>query len=78
MKNNKFWISICLCLAIASPLIITSSTWIDPVFAQADGTKKAQAEKLNQEGEELADRGDFQSALLKYQQALICRTIFSA
>ena len=68
MKTARVLLSVCLCLSIEYPLVIANS--IAPAVAQSNSARQAEAAKLNREGEELADRGDLQAALVKYQQAL--------
>jgi CHAT domain-containing protein/tetratricopeptide (TPR) repeat protein len=70
MKTTQFLLSIGLCLAIGLPLTITNSIAILPAIAQANNSNRQAAEKLNQEGLNLAEQGNFPAALVKYQQAL--------
>ena len=63
LLSISLWISICC------PLIL--NPWgIAPVLAQNNPDRRSTADKLNQEGLNLAERGDFTAALAKYQQAL--------
>jgi CHAT domain-containing protein len=63
-------LSICLLTTIDYSLILNSSIAILPAIAQANNSNRQAAEKLNQEGLNLAEQGNFPAALVKYQQAL--------
>ena len=70
MNYTRTWLSILIFLTIGCPLILNSSLSISPALAQANNSNRQVAEKLNQEGLNLAEQGNFPAALVKYQQAL--------
>jgi CHAT domain-containing protein len=70
MNYSRAWLAILVSLTIGCPLILNSSIAISPALAQLNNSNRQAAEKLNQEGLNLAEQGDFPAALVKYQQAL--------
>ena len=70
MNYTRTWLSILIFLTIGCPLILNSWLSISPALAQANNSNRQVAEKLNQEGLNLAEQGNFPAALVKYQQAL--------
>jgi CHAT domain-containing protein/Tfp pilus assembly protein PilF len=70
MNYNRTWLSILISLMIGYPLILNTPIAISPALAQATKPNRQVAEKLNQEGLNLAEQGNFPAALAKYQQAV--------
>jgi CHAT domain-containing protein/Tfp pilus assembly protein PilF len=68
MKLTGSLVSTLLCLTIGCQFILNGT--ISPTLAQTKIDRRAEADKLNQEGLNLAERGEFKAALVKYQQAL--------
>ncbi len=66
MNSIRSLCSVLLSIAIGLPLTSISSALAE----QNQSQQSAAAEKLNQEGLNLAGKGDFSAALAKYQQAL--------
>jgi len=56
--------------AVASPVKLMPVSLL-PAVAQTTQDRRAEAIKLNNEGQQLRQRGEFRAALIKYEQALI-------
>ncbi len=70
MNYPLAWLAIFISLTISYTLALNSLIPISPAIAQSNHPNHPAAEKLNQDGLNLAERGDFSAALVKYQQAL--------